>query len=136
MDVQYFKDKYGKGWLNKYNSWKLTKDKPRRTHLNSGNRAKWNWNDFDYYRDDVQRLSEDNKHKVTNIHKRGFNSYHLDHKISIRYGFDNGIPAENIAHESNLEMVYWKDNIRKADDCKIDDENKWILIEEDLATVE
>ena len=134
MGIEYFKQKYGKGWLDKYNSWKKTKGKPRRTHLNSGNRARWNWNDFDHYRERVQQLTEGNKQNVYNIHKRGFNSYHLDHKISIRYGFDNGIPAENISHESNLEMIYWKDNIRKSVACKVDDENKWILDEEDLAT--
>lgn len=135
MNSEYFKKKYGKGWLKYYKSWKLAQDKPKPTHIvGSGTRRKWNWNDFDYYREDVKRLSEENKHNVYNIHKRGFNNYHLDHKISIRFGYDNGIPAEKIAHESNLEMVYWVDNIRKSTQCKIDDENKWILVEEGLAT--
>ena len=131
MDIEYFKQKYGKGWLVKYNS---LKNSSKYTKYNL--RRKQHWNDFDHYREHVNQLTEGNKQNITNIHKRGFNSYHLDHKISIRYGFDNGIPAENISHESNLEMIYWKDNIRKSVACKVDDENKWILIEEGLDAVE
>lgn len=40
--------------------------------------------------------------------------YHLDHIISIRYGFDNNIPPEDIAIKENLQMLPWKDNISKG----------------------
>lgn len=40
--------------------------------------------------------------------------YHLDHKVSIRYGFDNNIPPEEIAKLENLQMLPWKENISKG----------------------
>ena len=122
MKIDDFKQKYGKGWLTKWNAY----NKPgKRTKHNVKRRR--HWGEFDYYRERVQRLTEDNTNDVPNIHKRGFVSYHLDHKISIKYGFDNGIPEENIAHASNLEVLPWKDNIRKSNNIKIDDKNGWIL---------
>jgi hypothetical protein len=41
-------------------------------------------------------------------------AYHLDHIISIKYGFDNNIPAEQIGHISNLQMLPWLENIKKS----------------------
>ena len=136
MDIEDFKQTYGKGWLDKYNTWKRAQDviksPPPKSDIKrkDGNRRKSSWTDFDYYRDDVRQLSEGNKHHLPNIHKRGFNTYHLDHKISIIWGYENGIPAENIAHQSNMEMIWWKDNVRKNVKCKIDDDNKWIVNQE------
>lgn len=123
-DIQYFQETYGKGWLNKWKSYKHN-----RTVDNNGNRLRLYWNDFDHYKDNVRQLTEEETHLLPNIHKRGFNSYHIDHKISIRYGYDNGIPEEQIADISNLHLVWWKDNIRKRTNCIIDDKNRWILIE-------
>jgi hypothetical protein len=40
--------------------------------------------------------------------------YHLDHIVSIRYGFDNNIPPEDIAKVENLQMLPWKENISKG----------------------
>jgi hypothetical protein len=40
--------------------------------------------------------------------------YHLDHIVSIRYGFDNNIPPEEIAVKENLQMLPWKENISKG----------------------
>lgn len=42
------------------------------------------------------------------------NAYHLDHKISVRYGFDNGIPPEVLAKKENLQMLPWRVNIVKG----------------------
>lgn len=41
-------------------------------------------------------------------------AYHLDHKISIRYGFDNNMSPEDISKLENLQMLPWKDNIVKG----------------------
>lgn len=51
--------------------------------------------------------------------KRGVNTYHLDHKVSILYGFLNGISPEIIAHKCNLEMLYYKDNLQKQANCSL-----------------
>lgn len=40
--------------------------------------------------------------------------YHLDHIISIKHGFLNSIPPEEIAKLENLQMLPWKDNIVKG----------------------
>jgi hypothetical protein len=40
-------------------------------------------------------------------------AYHLDHKMSVWYGFKHGVPAEMIGHIANLEMKPWQDNQRK-----------------------
>jgi len=41
-------------------------------------------------------------------------SYHLDHKIPVRYGFDNMIDPAIIADKNNLQMLTWKDNVVKG----------------------
>jgi len=40
--------------------------------------------------------------------------YHLDHKISVRYGFDNDIDPAIIADKNNLQMLPWRDNVIKG----------------------
>lgn len=54
--------------------------------------------------------------------KRGIKNYHIDHKISIKEGFLNNIPIEIITHPSNLEMIYYMDNLKKQYDCSISQE--------------
>ena len=56
---------------------------------NSQHRLKAHWRDYDYYISNVKKLTNDNKHLIPGIHKRGFHSYHIDHKISIKYGYEN-----------------------------------------------
>ncbi len=46
--------------------------------------------------------------------------YHLDHKVSVRYGFDNGWPPEQLATVDNLQMLPWRDNVRKG--SKVNDQ--------------
>ena len=57
-------------------------------------------------------------HLLENYDKRGRadiddEAYHLDHKISISYGFYSNIPPEKIGDISNLRFIYWKENIIK-----------------------
>ena len=39
--------------------------------------------------------------------------YQLDHIISVKEGFDNGIPPEEIAKKENLQMLTWQENRAK-----------------------
>jgi hypothetical protein len=59
-----------------------------------------------------QPLSE-----LDNYEKRGragrVGAYHLDHIISIKYGFDNNIDPEIIAHICNLKFITWEENYSK-----------------------
>lgn len=42
-------------------------------------------------------------------------AYHLDHIVSVKEGFEKGIPAEVIADKSNLQMLPWLENLLKYD---------------------
>ena len=72
---------------------------------------------FIAYKRKVMRLTEATKHLVPGVEKRGFKAYHIDHKVSIWFGFKNGIPAEKIAHIDNLRMLTAKDNMLKGRKC-------------------
>ena len=41
-------------------------------------------------------------------------AYQIDHIIPIKYGFENGVSAEEIAHINNLRMLTWEENISKG----------------------
>lgn len=83
--------------------------------------------EIEVYRQKVRELTEINKVKIFNIEKRNFFTHHIDHKISIQYGYENSIPAEHIADPSNLHILEKMDNILKKDKNIIDEGNKWIL---------
>lgn len=40
--------------------------------------------------------------------------YQLDHKISVKEGFDKKLPIEQIAHIDNLQMLPWQENRQKG----------------------
>ncbi len=70
------------------------------------------------YRNLVHKLTKlQPLHTLDNIDKRGFKDHHVDHKISIWYGWKNNIPAHEIAHISNLRVIPYKDNMRKGTAC-------------------
>lgn len=79
------------------------------------------------YKSLVKRLTEGNKHLLEGISNRGWDSYHIDHKISIHYGFKNSIAPEDIANESNLRVISKGENCLKGTRCIIDSSNEWIL---------
>lgn len=60
-----------------------------------------------------------------NRHPRGKagtpGAYQLDHIVSVRYCFDNLIPAELCGHVNNLQMLPWRENTVKSD--KVDESN-------------
>lgn len=51
---------------------------------------------------------------IKGIETRGFKNNHIDHIVSIHYGFKNKIPPSFIASIDNLEMVYYKTNMLKG----------------------
>jgi hypothetical protein len=40
--------------------------------------------------------------------------YQLDHKISVKEGFERKLPIHEIAHINNLQMLSWKENRNKG----------------------
>jgi len=70
-----------------------------------------------YYKE-VRRTTESQPlHLLENYDKRGVSgqdTYHLDHIVPISYGFMNDIPPEIIGNISNLQFIYWLENIQKG----------------------
>lgn len=89
------------------------------------NHYRWNPNKsaFKEYRRQVQCLTEKNYrlYKAT-INPHDFprtkcgvlGGYQIDHKISVKEGFDKGIPSYEIGCVSNLQMLPWKENRTKG----------------------
>jgi len=82
-----------------------------------------NTSEYKRYCNRVHRLSkriyEQFKHEINpNDYPRGLAGehgvYHLDHIVSIRYGFDNNLLPEEVACKENLQMLPWKENISKG----------------------
>lgn len=68
----------------------------------------------------TQKIYEENEHIINpEGHQRTLcgtdGGYQLDHIIPVRYGFDNNIPAEELARIDNLRMLPWKQNLLKRD---------------------
>jgi len=82
---------------------------------------------FDLYKEKVMELTEQVKHLIEGIEDRGWHKFHIDHKISIKWGFDNNIPPKHIAHPDNLQMLWWKENFNKNIVCEVDVKNQWIV---------
>lgn len=56
-------------------------------------------------------------HLLENIEKRGAidqGGWHLDHIVSVRTGFEAGLPPEAVADLSNLRMIPAIENVRKG----------------------
>lgn len=86
---------------------------------------RWNPNksEFKVYR----RLVQNETEKIYRMHGQIINphnlprrkcgiegGYQLDHKVSVREGFEKKIPACEIAHINNLQMLPWKENRKKG----------------------
>ena len=69
---------------------------------------------FRDYRKIVRQLTELVAHLIPDIDLRGFKNHHIDHKVSIWYGFHHGIPPEQIAEVANLRLIPYKDNMLKG----------------------
>jgi hypothetical protein len=77
------------------------------------------------YFKEVMRLTERVAHLIPGIEKRGFFDHHIDHIVSIKYGYVNDIAPETIADIKNLRMLPHKENMKKG--AKVDDRYKLII---------
>jgi len=72
--------------------------------------------DFERYREIVRDITDknyqENFYEIPNAKKRS-REFHLDHKVSIAYGFENNIPAYIIGHHKNLEVIHHAKNESK-----------------------
>ena|SRR5688572_14593499 len=84
---------------------------------------------FDAYKRKVwEETGKQDLKSLSNFSQRGFNKYHVDHKISMYYGFINKMDPNDIGHISNLRMIPEKENLLKRCSNHIDSDNEWIMI--------
>jgi hypothetical protein len=76
---------------------------------------------YDVYRDYVYSLTDVNirKYNLFNEYEFGHKKYHVDHKVSVYFGYTNGIQPDIISHCNNLQPLWYLDNIRKSKKCSI-----------------
>ena len=80
------------------------------------------------YRLKVEKITnEQNLCSLKDIEKRSFEGYHIDHKISLHYGFKKNIPPFLIGDICNLRVISAKENKNKSTKIFIDNKNKHIL---------
>lgn len=84
--------------------------------------------DYKRYSESVWRTTnKQDLETLENYDKRGRldedeNAFHLDHKFSIKKGFEESIPPEIIGSLKNLEMIPGKNNCSKGANCSISKE--------------
>ena len=74
---------------------------------------------YKQYKANVTRITNQQPiQQLENFNKRGVNgqtgAYTLDHIISIKKGFIENTPPEQIGHINNLQMLPWEENITKG----------------------
>lgn len=73
---------------------------------------------FHRYKVIVLHLTEKHRKKLTAGYKTGLagevDVWHIDHCYSIKEGFKNKISPLIIAHENNLKMIPWEENLEKS----------------------
>lgn len=62
-------------------------------------------------------------------HGDNLNGVSRDHKVSVRYGFENKIPPEIIKHPANCTLLIHNENVSKGKDCSITIEELYAEIE-------
>lgn len=85
-----------------------------------------NWEEYvekypkkQFYKREVWKYTYNNNLTILeNFHKRGrcgiSGAYQIDHIMSINYGWENGIPPQEIGELKNLKMIPWEENRRKG----------------------
>jgi hypothetical protein len=97
--------------------------------MHGENHPRWNPNKDEakeYYKLVRHYTEKQPLHLLENFDKpRGLcgveGAYQLDHMVSIKYGFENNIPANVIGNLSNLRFIPWKENNEKRSNnqCEI-----------------
>jgi hypothetical protein len=71
----------------------------------------------EYWRQVKVETDKNNLSLLENSSKRGKagvnGAYHLDHIISVKYGFDNNISPIIIGSKENLRFISWEENYKK-----------------------
>jgi hypothetical protein len=83
---------------------------------------------YQMYRNAVRRYTNRSVKLIDRIDLRGAD-FHVDHRFSMKRGFDEGIVPWIIGSHVNLEVIPAKENTRKLDRCSITKEELYELYE-------
>ena len=122
-----YKVKSKEASLKKYNSeYYLSSELRKQREIESGH---WisdeDRTEYELYRLNVWRITnKQDLESLEDFDKRGridlnSDAYHIDHKFSIREGFEENIPPEIIGSLKNLEMIPGRKNCSKNSKCSI-----------------
>lgn len=122
-----YKIKSKEASLEKYNSeYYLSSELRKQREIESGH---WisdeDRTEYELYRLNVWRITnKQDLESLEDFDKRGridlnSDAYHIDHKFSIREGFEENIPPEIIGSLKNLEMIPGRKNCAKNSKCSI-----------------
>ena len=122
-----YKIKSKEASLKKYNSeYYLSSELRKQREIESGH---WisdeDRTEYELYRLNVWRITnKQDLESLEDFDKRGridldSDAYHIDHKFSIREGFEENIPPEIIGSLKNLEMIPGRKNCSKNSKCSI-----------------
>lgn len=83
--------------------------------------------EFINYRNKVRSITNKNLKKYSHLFENLDNlgrcgdegKFQIDHKISIKEGFNSNLPAHLIGHPSNLQIIKWEDNLKKSTNSDI-----------------
>jgi len=68
------------------------------------------------YRKQVQKITRKQPlYQLENSDKRGRKNHHLDHILSVSFGFNSGLDPEIIGDIRNLRFIPYKANLEKKD---------------------
>lgn len=93
--------------------------KPEDEFIYYRNKCKFTFNVWDYPKEfNLNLIREHGWYQAAN---RGNNLYGVsrDHKISVKFGWINGIPTEFLSHPANCELMQHSDNSSKNEKCSI-----------------
>lgn len=114
-----YKKGYYKWWVEKYGKNIADEKNLKLSYIKSKSKLtfeqwiKRDFTEFNEYKKEVIRITKNQPlHLLENYHKRG-RKYHLDHILSIKFGFDNQIHPNIIGHIKNLRIISSRDNLTK-----------------------
>jgi hypothetical protein len=79
---------------------------------------------------DASLIKQYGWYNPSNSKKPNLNGISRDHMVSVRFGFDNGIPADIISHPANCQLLRHCDNQHKSSQCSISIDELYRRIDE------
>lgn len=128
---EWFKNHYKKTMIERYgveHNWNTKESKENRRKTIEIKRKEWlkNLPDRELYYETVIAITNKQLYhfgvkKFGNLwwERRGRTDHHIDHMYSIKKGFENNVPPYIIGSIHNLDLIPYKENLKKQYSCTI-----------------